>query len=556
MGLWLRGRGMAGWGMPDRERGFYLSWRELAQRDLSGRFLGIKRFADKVRDLPEASEDAIANALRRLEVPTNRRVEYLARQLAQLPGWTGFVRWRGKNPEYPTQVEQPIDPSQYLAVRLFYEAELADVLCRRTWSIAGTVPALERHWGERVEEYDALTHAYGPADRTAKTDANTDAVCTDVWRLFRLAQFLELSPDTLRALPPGQARTLLQWLDAFPEDKHGPVFLEAYEEGYREETVGALRAHAGTVPASDTRPLAQLTFCIDVRSEPFRRHVEAAGAYETFGFAGFFGVAINHQEFDSDGRVALCPVILAPAHASTEAPRANQPAQIQHYASGSRWADLGREMFKHLRANPITSLILVDMLGLFTGLGVLGKTVIPRAFKRLNGWADERFSGVVDTEISVARIEDATAPSTQGQADFVEGALRTMGLTKNFGRFVVSCGHGSVADDGCARQLRPSAAPQTRARGSRRSGEVERGCTAEVSACWWGSWRSTWRAGTRLTSPRWRNTPSPRRCSLGSLSRSSQHSRSSCPWSRFTHGCPMRTPRPQPRAASSWRASC
>jgi len=447
---WVSGfvdEGMAGWAMPERERGFYASWRELAQHDLSGRFLGIKRFADKVRALPEAAEDAIASALRQLEIPPDRWVEYLARQLAHLPGWTGFVRWRGKNPEYPTQAEHPIDPAQYLAVRLFYEVELAEALCRRTWSIAGTVPALESHWAERVEQYDALVHAHGSPDAPAKADPNTTAVCGDAWRLFRLAQFLELAPAELRALDPAAARTLLQWLDAFPEDEHGPVFLEAYEDGYREDTVSALKAHAGTVPKSEARPLAQLAFCIDVRSEPFRRHVESAGAYETFGFAGFFGVAIDHQEFDSDGRVALCPVILAPAHASTEAPRANQPAELQHYASGSRWADLGREMFNHLKANPVTSLILVDMLGLFTGLGVLGKTVIPRAFKRLNGWVDERFSGVVDTEISVARIDDATAPTAEAKANFVEGALRTMGLTANFARFIVSCGHGSVADN-------------------------------------------------------------------------------------------------------------
>ena len=49
--------------------------------------------------------------------------------------------------------------------------------------------------------------------------------------------------------------------------------------------------------------------CIDVRSERFRRHLEALGPYETHGFAGFFGVAIRH-EAASGATSDQCPVLL------------------------------------------------------------------------------------------------------------------------------------------------------------------------------------------------------------------------------------------------------
>ena len=44
--------GLADWHMPSREQGFYAAWQDLARRDFSGVFMGIKNFRRKVRDHP------------------------------------------------------------------------------------------------------------------------------------------------------------------------------------------------------------------------------------------------------------------------------------------------------------------------------------------------------------------------------------------------------------------------------------------------------------------------------------------------------------------------
>ncbi|MCH7988904.1 MAG: DUF2309 family protein, partial [Planctomycetes bacterium] len=327
--------GLAGWEMPGRHDGFYRAWRELATRDYSGRFLGIKKFARKIRDLPASPEDAIALSLKRLGIPKQRWTDYLSRQLAQLPGWAGFIRWLDENPDYPAQKKHPIDPVQYLAVRLFYEVELVQTFCCREWRIDGTLCALLSYWENHRDEYQKLV-----GRNSHSVDRYTQAVCNDGWRLFHLAQFLELTPRDVEELPSSDIQTLLGWLDVFPADKHGPVWLDALESSYREQLIERLSAHHGKTCTTEARPRAQLVFCIDVRSESFRRHIEAQGPYETYGFAGFFGVPISHQAFDSTGHAALCPVILTPKFSVNEVPRSGNQEPLQTYASGSRWNQL------------------------------------------------------------------------------------------------------------------------------------------------------------------------------------------------------------------------
>ncbi|HIO77225.1 TPA: DUF2309 family protein, partial [Candidatus Poribacteria bacterium] len=256
--------GLAGWEMPGREEGFYQVWRNLAQKDFSGQLLGITDFAQKVHSLPAAPEDAIRSSLHQLEIPQEQWEDYLSRQLSLLPGWTRYIRWLGEHPTYHAQHKHPIDTTQYLAVRLFYEVELTNIKCQQEWGIDGTVSTLTAYWNDRPKEYHQQSrHGVQSGDQTKQMK------CRYAWRLFHLAQFLELSPREVHDLSLTNAQMLLQWLDHFPADQHGRVWIEAYEDSFREKMLKNISAHRGTVPELETRPHAQLAFCIDVRSESF-----------------------------------------------------------------------------------------------------------------------------------------------------------------------------------------------------------------------------------------------------------------------------------------------
>ena len=338
--------GLAGWEMPQREEGFYQAWRQLVQEDFSGTLLGIKDFAGKIRDLPEDPEDAICLFLHKLRIPQEQWKDYLSRQLSLLPGWTRYIRWLGEHPTYHAQRSHPIDTTQYLAVRLFYETELTQAACQQEWGIDGTVPALVAFWKDRPDEYrNRIEGAAHSIDQTKQ------AVCRDAWRFFHLAQFLEVSPIEVHDFSPSDAQAILHWINDFPSDQHSPVWLEAYEDSFREEILRKISVHRGSVPALEARPRAQLVLCIDVRSESFRRHIEAQGPYETFGFAGFFAIPISHQAFDSHERSFLCPVLLTPNHAVTETPRSGGAPALERYSSGTRWHQLGHHLFSRFEAS-------------------------------------------------------------------------------------------------------------------------------------------------------------------------------------------------------------
>jgi uncharacterized protein len=411
-------QGLAMWPTPGREKGFYAAWRDLAPRDFAGRFLGIKEFRRLVERLPDRPDDALIDSLRALGIPEERWTGYLERQLAQLPGYAGFVKWRSESHDYRWQQKYPIELMEYLAVRLFYERHLVDACCRETWGVAGALSALEAYFRGRPAEYfarrssaDAPVPGFaipyrpakgrgsGPAEGWAlfarilfhaRDHAARDpwaALGRDAWRLFRLAQFLALPPAEVRAMSAQDARALLEMLDRLPPDAHGPIWLEAHEAHYRDALLSRLAARRRSGPwvrvQPPKRPLTQSVYCIDVRSEGLRRHLEAVDDNETFGFAGFFGVPIGFRGFGKHEEAALCPVLLKPKCVIVEEPRAGAERDGERTLRRSAWHRVFHELVQRLERHVAASYVLIDLLGGIFGLALVGRTLFPAAARRL-----------------------------------------------------------------------------------------------------------------------------------------------------------------------------
>ncbi|MET0503628.1 MAG: DUF2309 domain-containing protein, partial [Candidatus Binatia bacterium] len=407
--------GHATWSMPGRELGFYRAWKFLAQREWSP--CGIKGSRKKLAGLPALPEDALLESLAALGILPDARQDYLGFHLTALPGWAGFIKWRADQSDYEWQRSYPIDLVQYLAVRVWYERELVQKACAEVLGVAGNLAAISAH-AQRVG-----------APRSKETDAR--ALRRSAWRLAALAKALEIDATlTMMETAVEDLCLLLAWMEDFPEAEHGPVWLKAFEAGYQEELIAKLRSNLVKLvdsPPNETgglgqvgevsqpehatqrspvmvRPQAQAVFCIDVRSESLRRHLEAIGDYETYGFAGFFNAAVRYQALSSSHDTDQFPVIVKAKNFVREIPRTYQGQFLVKHRARTQRIAAAHTLLHDLKENVATPYVMVESLGWFYSLPMIGKTIFTSFYASASAWFKRTFLHPVATTLTVDKL--------------------------------------------------------------------------------------------------------------------------------------------------------
>lgn len=422
--------GHASWSMPERESGFYASWKSLAAKEWSP--CGIKDSSKKIKALPTSPEEALLEHLDILGIPEELRKEYLSLQLTALYGWASFINWRSENDSYQWQKAYPIDLVQYLAVRLFYERELVDKTCRSELGIEGKLSSI-------------LSYVESNQDTSSSSVKNIQLAAA--WRLTKLSEVLQVK--SLEAASIDELQQLLTWLDNFPESEHGSVWLDAYEIGYQEDLICKLEKSISSGVESNTskRPLAQLMFCIDVRSEPFRRSLESIGNYETIGFAGFFGIPIRCRALDHHHETDQCPAIVQPAYRVHEVVREGQEEEKITHEKRKSFMHMLHDVLHDMKNHVLAPYIMVESLGWFFGWHLLERTFFPGVYRRWQEKFNRTAVPPVATKMTADKCVEDLGLTKEEQNASIETALRTMGLVENFARLVVVAGHTSLSDN-------------------------------------------------------------------------------------------------------------
>ena len=374
-------QGQAAWG-PDHQGGLYASWRRQSEHDFGPSMLmGYHGFSRRLRMLPADPHALIEGAVRALRVPPEGLVAYFSALLMSINGWSSWCAYQ----RWQARLAQRDDDHivHLLAIRLAWE------------------------W---------LLHEGHP-------DAGVSASLASAWR------------GVDQAFARAQAAQSGDWL-----------WQAALERTYQAPLAAGLTAGApkpgATLAMTRPSPAVQAVFCIDVRSEVYRRALEASSAdrVQTLGFAGFFALFIEYRPLGSEMVRPQLPGLLHPALCVTD--ECDSPGLAEVLARRRRVGLVLRQQWQTFRGGAGSTFSFVEACGLLYAGKLLRS--------RLGGGGDAvpiEQTGLPEPERRTLRPRLATrgGPDLPARVDMAATALGAMGLTTDFARLILLAGHGSTS---------------------------------------------------------------------------------------------------------------
>lgn len=190
------------------------------------------------------------------------------------------------------------------------------------------------------------------------------------------------------------------------------------------------------VASPSQRPQAQMVFCIDVRSEIYRRQLEMINnQIETIGFAGFFGFPIAYSPLVGSHSKNQCPALISSGpkvFETTQNATDLKSEQKARHLKGQLEA-----LWLKFKSGTVASFGFVSPLGLF---------YLPKLISDSLGWTrpikdpkKAEFGSLLSGEGQL----DITSIPLEDRIKMGHSALTNMGLTKCFAPLVLITGHGS-----------------------------------------------------------------------------------------------------------------
>jgi hypothetical protein len=376
--------GQALWKNPWKSLSLYQAWHSQALIDRSPVFLGIRGACEIIANLPDNPADTIRQTLELLPLPAELEEDRLHAALLSVGGWAAWSRYRLWQAELRGESDRAME--DLLAIRLAWETILYA-------SFPGE--GLKRLREETVEDY--LKNRRAREERIAREQ--------EVDRILR------------QAFETGFRAPLFARLAEAPELSSGPAPL----------------------------PRARAVFCIDVRSEVFRRALESvAPDIETGGFAGFFGIPAAVSSIGTTGSLAHLPVLFSPAYDIEERP-ATHATISREDLERRRERRLGLDKtWKIFKGSASSTFSFVEAAGilsagnLIAGALGLGKDMTPPRHRGLE--PDE--SSLLSPDLDF--FKDGKGMPLEDRPRVALSVLRNMGITDRFPRIVVLVGHGST----------------------------------------------------------------------------------------------------------------
>lgn len=388
------------WLSPWGNQSLYSAWRSAMRHDRRMEVLGLGGVRPFVEELPSAPGAAVAQLLEASGVPSQLWQAYLLCLAYELLGWSAWAQYQTAWGEARVGDDQGGDLVGLLAMRLAYDVALSNQF-DFTMDVSEVV---------KSHRSDAKTAA------TARREATDDA-------LVRYA--------LLRANELAYRNHLLSQLAA--------------------SSAAAIEADAASRSAGNRaagqRKLAQIAFCIDVRSERIRRQLESVNEQiATIGFAGFFGLPFAYQRLGESTATNQLPVLVQPQFRVVENIRVDTAEQQEAATVRRSIVRTLRKAWKRFQTSSVSAFAFVEATGIFFGLKLLRRIAFSRA-RSLDPCCD----GVAKDQRSRLgpdlAVLDSQGLTLDRQAELALSILIGMGLRQDFARLVVFCGHRSQTEN-------------------------------------------------------------------------------------------------------------
>ena len=196
---------------------------------------------------------------------------------------------------------------------------------------------------------------------------------------------------------------------------------QAMEYAYQERLFSKLKPSAPAKKAVK----AQFVFCIDVRSERFRRHLEQVEpGLETFGFAGFFAMPIAYRALGDHQFVKHCP---APLDFRYKIEETAEPL-LQKQQKTRR---VLRKLWKQFKSSAVSCFAFIETVG----IGFAPQLLL------------ESLKKVPLSSRNPHLVPDLSLLPLSERVALAQNMLTQLGLTRDFAPLVLLCGHGSTVQN-------------------------------------------------------------------------------------------------------------
>ncbi|MFT4738920.1 MAG: hypothetical protein ACJAZM_002089 [Cyclobacteriaceae bacterium] len=374
--------GQAVWSASDQSKGIYAAWKAEAEIDLTPGLTGLKGFRRIIKTHPDNPIEATQVALEKLGIPLEKVPTYLHRILINVGGWSAY------------------------AARLDWENELYG-----------------GHDGKLIEFLAVLCSW----EACLLESINNDAVNTkwhEAKEFFNDEAQFSINKELANKL----------------------ILQEAFDIAAQRSLLRKFKKQEPIKNKEIKSVQAQAVFCIDVRSEVYRRNLETINNdIETLGFAGFFAFPIKYVPLGQEVGEAQCPVLLKTG-----------PTILEEVdASGSTLAVHDRriqnnqvqQLWKSFKSGAVTCFSFVSPIGL---------SYLPKLFTDSFGMTrpvpDPNKNGLSSDDLKKLTVSlssntfknEKTGIELEEQIQMASNALTAMSLGDNLAPMVLIVGHGST----------------------------------------------------------------------------------------------------------------